>query len=239
MNASLNILLALLVCCFVGSVAMAQEDGAFRPDVAEHMHEHLNRISAIKAAVVAGELEAAREPAAWLAEHEAAQGLPPGWEAFVSQMREYARNVLVSSGLEGAAANLTGMAQTCGRCHRANNSEVTFGFDQKPRHEIDGRRTHMQRHLWGIDRMWDGLIGPSDKAWNAGSDFLFDVPLTSSEISRSGEPDDNLTVMANRVHVLGANGMQAQSAQARGEIFSELLALCGNCHKKLQTGPAH
>jgi hypothetical protein len=64
-----TILLAVLigiVLLFIADVASQDEVMTFR----EHMHGHLDEVSAVKAGVVAGDLDAARRPATWLAEHE-------------------------------------------------------------------------------------------------------------------------------------------------------------------------
>ena len=223
----------------ISSVSAQQEELLPELELVTHMHGNLDRISEVKAAIIAGDLEAAREPAAWIAEHNGVDTLPKGWEPYIVRMRADARNVASAKDLASAAAHLSRIAQACGDCHVANNSEVTFGFDQKPRDEVEGRRTHMQRHLWGVDRMWDGLIGPSDIAWNRGSDFLIDVPLSPEEVLDAAVSIEGIGEMAKQVHILGGKGTQVKSAADRSELLGELLGVCGSCHSQLQVGPAH
>jgi len=223
----------------ISSVSAQQDELLPALELVTHMHGNLDRISDVKAAIIAGDLEAAREPAAWIAEHNGVDTLPKGWEPYIVRMRADARNVASAADLPSAAAHLSRIAQACGDCHVASNSEVTFGFDQKPRDEVDGRRTHMQRHLWGVDRMWDGLIGPSDIAWNRGSDFLIDVPLSPEEVLGTASSNEGIGEMAKQVHILGGKGTQVKSAASRSELYGELLGVCGSCHSQLQVGPAH
>ncbi len=223
----------------MSSVSAQQEELLPELEMVTHMHGNLDRLSEVKAAIIAGDLEAAREPATWIAEHNGVETLPKGWEPYIVRMRADATKVASATDLANASAHLSMIARACGDCHVANNSEVTFGFDQKPRDEFDGRRTHMQRHLWGVDRMWDGLIGPSDIAWNRGSDFLIDVPLSPEEVLGTSGNGEGIGTMAKQVHVLGGRGTQTKSAADRSELFGELLAVCGSCHFQLQVGPAH
>jgi len=69
----------------------------------EHMHSHLEQISDIKDAVIAGNLPDVREPARWLAASE-----PPGlslpWMPYVQEMRRYASRAADATDLVAAAS---------------------------------------------------------------------------------------------------------------------------------------
>ena len=112
-----------------------------------------------------GKLDDIREPAIWLADHEAVAGLPENFEPYVGLMRQYAREINNASDLKSAAISVSGMAKTCSNCHLVNEIEIEFGYDQEPAQWSD-TVSHMQRHQWAADRLWEGLIGPSDTAWN-------------------------------------------------------------------------
>ena len=60
---------------------------------AEHMHGHLDEVNAIKAAVIAGDLEMARPPAVWLSEHSEPAGMPDDWSPYLWEMRQYASTI--------------------------------------------------------------------------------------------------------------------------------------------------
>ena len=206
--------------------------------VAAHMHEHLTRISAIQSAVVAGRLEDAHEPAMWLAEHETVAELPVHFATYVALMRKYAREVAAAEQLSSAAESVSQMAKTCGNCHLVNHINLEFGYGQKPREDVEDVVTHMQRHQWAADQMWEGLIGPSDSAWSRGTDMLLDAPLHASDVTTGADNLAEINSIAHRIHALGGIGTQTMTPDARSELYGELLGLCASCHTLLGRGPA-
>lgn len=218
----------------------AQEDVADgESDVATHMHEHLARITTIKSLIIMGNLEGIREPAVWLADHEAVAGLPENYEPYVDQMRRYAREVSNATDFESAAMAVSDMARTCSNCHLVNEVEIEFGYDQVPA-EWSDTVSHMQRHQWAADRLWEGLIAPSDAAWNRGADMLIDVPLHPEDVmdGDSAEVDPaGLDRVARRIHVLAGRGTNVTTPAGRSEIYGEMLGLCAECHTRLGRGP--
>jgi len=218
----------------------AQETGAEDiSEVAMHMHEHLARITTIKALLIMGNLDGIREPATWLADHETVAGLPMNFEPYVGLMRQYAREVNNATDIEAAAIAVSGMARTCSNCHLVNEVVIEFGYDQLPA-EWSDTVSHMQRHQWAADRLWEGLIGPSDTAWNRGTDMLIDVPLQSDDVM-DGASDDvdpaGVDRIARRIHVLAGQGINARTPADRSELYGEMLGLCAECHTRLGRGP--
>lgn len=218
----------------------AQEVGAeIETDVATNMHEYLGRITTIKSLIIMGNLDGAREPAIRLADHEAADGLPADFERYYGLMRQHAREVNNATDLKSAAISVSGIARTCGNCHIANEIEIEFGYDQKPEDWSD-TVSHMQRHQWAVDRLWEGLIGPSDTAWNRGMDMLVDLPLHPDDVTdedSAGVDPEALDQIARRIHALTRQGTVATTPTARAEIYGELLGLCADCHTRLGRGP--
>lgn len=232
------LVLALITFAFRPSLAQEAADEELS-NVADHMHEHLTRISTIKAAIVAGQLTGVREPAIWLADHETVAGLPADFEPYVAQMKSYARHVIEARDLVSAANAVSQMARTCGNCHLVNGVELEFGYDRAPREDLEDVVTHMQRHQWAADRLWEGLIGPSDSAWARGADMLIDVPLNSDDVTTTTEQFDEISKMARRIHALGGIGTETVTPDARSELYGEVIGLCANCHVLLGRGPAN
>jgi len=208
-------------------------------EVADNMHEYLTRITAIKSYIIMGNLDRVRDSATWLVEHEAVPGLPGNFESYVEMMRSQAREVVGAPDLKSAAKSASRMASTCGSCHLVNDIEIEFGFDTMPEDWADSI-THMQRHQWAADRLWEGLIGPSDVAWSRGTDMLVDVPLSPADFF--GEIADGVDLaaldeIAHRVHVLGGQGTNIRTPEARSNLYGELLGLCADCHTALDSGP--
>lgn len=208
-------------------------------EIAHHMHEHLTRITTIKSFIIEGNLDGVREPASWLAEHKTVSGLPAHFESYVEMMRGYAREVVAAPDLKSAAMSVSSMARTCGNCHLVNHVDLEVGYDPVP---ADGASTisHMKRHQWAADRLWEGLIGPSDTAWGRGADILVDVPLSPAEVTdetTAGVDPAALRKIAHRVHALGGQGISMRTPDARSALYGELLGLCADCHTRLSRGP--
>lgn len=231
---------ALVLVGTTAPLAPAQEIGASdESEVATHMHEHLTRITVIKSLIIMGNLDGVRDPARWLADHDAVAGLPRNFEPFVNLMREHAREVVKAANLKSAAVSVSNMARTCSNCHLANQVTLAFGFDRVPADWAD-TQSHMQRHQWAVDRLWEGLIGPSEIAWNLGADMLVDVPLHPDEVmdDASGEVDAvALDQMARRIHVLASQSANARTPTQRSDLYAEILGLCADCHTSLGRGP--
>lgn len=229
----------ILIAIMTGNLT-AQEIGAEdETDVAAQMHDHLDRITTIKSMIIMGNLDGVREPAIWLADHQAVSGLPENFEPYLGLMRQYAREVNNAPDLNSAAISVSQMAKTCSNCHLVNEVVIEFGYDQVPS-EWSDTVSHMQRHQWAADRMWDGLIGPSENAWNRGLNMLVDVPLHPDDVMDEESADADTEVLeriARRVHELAALGTMAATPDARSELYGEMLGLCAECHTRLGRGP--
>jgi len=234
----LVLLLAFVAVTFSPSLAQVMSEQE-RSAIADHMHGHLTQISTIKSAIIAGELEDVYEPARWLADHETAAGIPVKFESYVIQMKSHARRVSEAQDLGSAAKSVSNMAKTCGNCHLVNEVDLEFGYDQMPRMDVEDVVTHMQRHQWAADRLWEGLIGPSDTAWNRGADMLIDVPLLPSDVTRATDNTEEIEKIAHRIHALGGIGTETNTPDARSELYAEVIGLCARCHTLLGNGPAN
>ena len=214
--------------------AVSEEESA----AAEHMHDHLTYITTIKAFIIMGRLEGTRQPANWLATHETLADLPTHYAPFVEFMRSSARQVEQAEDLETAAAAVSLMAQNCGNCHIASHMDIEFGFDELPAQWSDSE-THMQRHQWAMDRLWEGLIGPSDAAWSRGTSMLAEEPLHAAQVSANvtDSEAEMLEEIAREVHDLGAAGVGLTSLNDRSQVYGRILGLCADCHTRVGRGP--
>jgi mono/diheme cytochrome c family protein len=228
-------LVAAPAMCLVavgGAVLADSRDGA----LAAHMHEHWERISEIQAALIRGDLDAVREPARYLAEHPTPASLPGQWEEHVSAMREAAKAVTRAQDFSAAASGTALMGAACGDCHTAVAVDVEFEPGDPPDYGADAK-SHMIRHQWAADRMWEGIIGPSEPAWASGIDALLEAPLTVQELHGENAGPDRVTQMARRIHQLAGNGMMATGGQEKAQIYGEFLANCADCHTAVGYGP--
>ncbi|MDJ0926500.1 MAG: hypothetical protein QNJ73_02525 [Gammaproteobacteria bacterium] len=227
---------ALVLASLVSAGQHAEEDAV--SDFAEHMHGHLDEVGAMKAAVIAGDLDGVIEPATWLATHDEPSGMPEAWQPYIEEMRLYAARAANAQDLVTAASAVSEIGRSCGGCHQAMGFKVAFGMDERPPSDVQNLRTQMQRHLWAADRMWDGLIGPSDGAWRRGTDILTEVQLTAGDITEDPGKKGQVSALVVRARSLGEQGSLATSSELRSGLYGEFLSLCASCHSLTGGGPA-
>ncbi|MFQ5566583.1 MAG: hypothetical protein ACE5EU_09495 [Paracoccaceae bacterium] len=230
--------LALFAAGLVAPPARATPDDDLSV-VAADMHRQLARISMIKSSIIAGRLEDVRKPASRLSDPDALAGLPADYKPYIADMKAYARQLAEAGDLGSAADSVARMANTCGNCHRRKGVDLEFGFDKIPRQDIEDIVTHMQRHQWAADQLWDGLIGPSNNAWNRGIDMLIDVPLEPSDVTTAHEHFDEINRVGRRIHELARTGTETGRPDVRSDMYGEILQLCAGCHQLLGHGPGH
>ena len=194
----------------------------------DHMERHFDEVEAVKAAVIAGDLATAQQQAEWLASHEAVAGLPGDWEPYVAQMQAAARDAADAADIAAAGTATADMALACGACHTAVAQITAFAFMGQP--EAAGVTGHMARHGWAMDRMWKGLIGPSNEAWMEGVQGFDESPLQGGS--------EQTLALGMRIHELGAQGAEAADPAARAAIYAEMLTTCAGCHTAAGQGPA-
>ena len=234
MKSTMSLLGIVLVTALVANPVIAQESDE-QSERVKHMHEHLDYLTAIKAAILIGDLDATREPATWLAEHEPLDDLPVEYEPFVLLMRNHAQDIVEADDVVTAAVGMARIANDCASCHLAFGLNLRFGFDKRPSEYAD-LQSHMQRHLWAVDRLWEGLIGPSDTSWSRGVSMMAEAP----QLGTHPTWDDEATggdALASEIHRLGRDAAKALTPYARSQVYGEMIGVCAECHKRTGGGP--
>jgi len=202
------------------------------------MQAHFDAIVAIRDRLIAGDLDSARMHARWILENESEPGIA-SWQAYVAEIQEWASGVVNASGIEPAAAAGAELARACGHCHAGNAVPPDLGAAEPPPAGASGRVPHMQRHQWAAERMWEGLIGPSEARWNAGVAELAEAPLASDEILAHESAGPRITELAAQVHALGeqARGIPATAWDTRSALYGRFLSTCAACHQAIPSAP--
>lgn len=228
--------LTISAAVLLAAAACGDRERAPEPEeVAAHMQDHFNRADELQRAVISGDLEAAKAPARWIADHAAMPGVPAEWEPYLPAMRE-AAEVAAGAGDLGTAAKATArMGAACGTCHRALGAQVQFDIEGA-RAEGGDAVSHMQRHAWASGRLWEGLVVPSGEVWQTGATALDEVPLVPEEVTQESADFAQVKATADHVHELGASARQAGDADARSALYGEFLATCASCHKATGVG---
>jgi cytochrome c553 len=137
--------------------------------------------------------------------------------------------------LKDAGRDVWLVARTCGDCH------AKFGRPgiviEQPGAPGSGARASMQRHQWAAERLWDGLVVPSDDAWNSGALALAEAPLAPEELTPGKSPVPRVRELAQTVHNLALKAASAERVDARADLYGEVLATCAECHQWLGGGP--
>jgi cytochrome c553 len=194
------------------------------------MAEHFEQVVAIRDAVIAGDLRRARAPAAWLAEHGGPRSAPASWEPYRVEVRRIAAGLSDGSTVSEAAARTAQMAAICGLCHRAAGVRIERDMPALVERWNTGTERLMMRHRWAVDRLWEGLVGPSDTAWEIGARVLADAPLETSDVATEGPIHPRRAELVEELHRLGDLAPSATQPGQRAALVGKLLATCSGCH---------
>jgi mono/diheme cytochrome c family protein len=194
-----------------------------------HMFAHFDRAGEVHDALVRGELGRAQEAAEWIATHQDTRELPGNHPELEAEMQHYASLVSLSSELRGAAQAAAHMGRTCGDCHRLNDVSPRFLIGTAPPGGT-GAQAEMARHVWAAERMWEGLVGPGDRAWGSGAEALKSGWLDPQQVVSNPEDRPRIRELVGQVYVLGMEAESATDAEARAEIYGEFLTTCNECH---------
>jgi hypothetical protein len=208
----------------------AQAPSAQAP-MGDRMWFHFGETSVIQTAVLEGDLNRVAEPARLLAQNASSSGLPPGSDTYVEALRGYARSAAEASDLSAAALATGQLGATCGSCHQGLGQGPRFDSEGWPAASSTYVGGHMIRHMWAADRLWEGLVGPSDEAWTAGATSLAGEPLRVEELGLPAQGVDEAKKLAGLLHDLGGTAESITDPSERGRTYGRVLATCASCHE--------
>lgn len=197
-------------------------------DVAKHMADHFSKVREVEEAIIRGDLEAARAPALWIADHQETTGLPAGTETYVAEMKVAARAVANTSDVSMGAVAAASLVASCGGCHAAAKVTPRLPEAVAPTPGT-GRVRHMREHQHAVDLMYRGLVAPSDEYWNKGAAGLKAAPLGTKELPAAATGS---AASEARVHELAERATAATDRSARVAIYGLVIGSCANCHGK-------
>ncbi len=189
-------------------------------------HDELSEFA--RAAIVSGDLPAFRA-----AVESAARAPLPGDEpergaAYVAALRAAAS----APDLTAAAASLGRIGEACAACHRQHPAGrfPPSGYPDGDADVLD----RMQRHWWGVQAMWQGLVGPSVRSWEVGAKALADRGLTQMSGFPDTEPARAWATDFQRAVAVAQGVPEAE----RGAAFGKILVTCAACHTGTGKGPS-
>lgn len=195
------------------------------------MQAHFNDALLIRQAVIAGSPEDAVDPAHVLTHIQDLERLPDGWRVFVERMQGVAGRIQDSTTSSLAAAATADLGVSCGMCHQRHGGPQAS--DEPAPAQGTSIERRMRRHVWATERLWEGLIVPSNDAWAAGAQALSADPFPSEVLNDGGVYARSA---AGDFARLAANAATKKTPEQRAALYAELLVTCGTCHRAMKHG---
>lgn len=207
-------------------------DGKPRPDMPPPgsslervMRAHFKDALLIRQAVIAGTPDQAVEPAKILAVIENLDDLPPGWRTHVERMQQAARRIANSTSTASVASAAADLGVACGQCHQQLGGPAVSSEPPPPAGATTEQR--MKRHAWAAERLWEGLVVPSSKAWNAGATALIDTPFPDDVMRRGVDA----RTAATDFKALVEQAPTEKVVEERAALYAALSMTCATCHR--------
>lgn len=187
------------------------------------MQRHFDDLRAVERLLIAGKLAEAKSRAFLLS-----RPAREVWSTDVLRVSEAALALAGATSLEEACRLEPQVAAACADCHRRGGSPPAF--DRAPAVPPDdpSLRARMSRHQWAADRLWEGLVGGSDRAWRSGLEVLAAQPLSS--------PPDTTGRRLQLLAAAALDELPRDTPAARARVYGELLVTCVACHARRGTG---
>jgi hypothetical protein len=187
------------------------------------MHADFSKTVDIQTAIIQGDLDRAREAASWLADQHPVGPTPADSSTHRSDLGSSAALIARAEDISTAAAETGRIGAACGTCHVATGGGPRFDLQSSPPGGSSQGAT-MVRHLWAADRMWEGLVGPSDGAWMAGARALAaSVSLPPGTVTG---PD----ALLHQIGSLAGEAVETEDQVERAKVYGRLLVACSQCH---------
>jgi cytochrome c553 len=193
------------------------------------MQAHFKDALLIRQAVIAGSPEDAVDPAHALTHIQDLDHLPDGWRVFVERMQVAASRIQDSTTSSLAAAATADLGVSCGMCHQRHGGPKAS--NQPSPAQGTSIKSRMARHVWATERLWEGLIVPSNDAWTAGAQALSAEPFPSEVLQEGGV---SVRSAAGDFAQLAVNAPGKKTSEQRAALYAELLVTCGSCHRAMK-----
>ncbi len=175
-------------------------------------------------ALVAGDRAGARRQLAWLARHAPAPGTVPAPLApSAAVVQAQAARGAEARELGTIASALSQVALGCGGCHRAAGVGPIFAVERLA--PGSDAVSHMARHRWASDSLWEGLVAPDEELWLSGAMAFLEEPLHPEAL-----PDVEARAWTTVLHAVGSYGLEVSDPQGRAALYGEVLHTCAICH---------
>jgi len=220
--------LATLACERRGTSSQPPTDSAGADEgggsVTERMRGQFVDGAALEDALVTGRVDVVNEVAAGFVERHQQEPFPEPWEARVEPLLDWARAAAEAKDFETAATAVANVSARCGECHRQEGIEIALPEPVEP----DGAE-QMQRYRFAVDRMWEGLVAPSDERWQLGAQAYGDA-VDCRAIGPDKQVPKHHAAPCNTILAVAGAARSADTMQARADAFAAVSFNCAGCH---------
>jgi cytochrome c553 len=196
-------------------------EDAGESELAKEMHARIDELALVGPHVVRGDVGSARALGEDLLVRIGESDGPPQWRPYVAAVRVELRALADARDLAAAAEATARVAAQCGVCHEDLDVRPRLDDEPMPTHDADP----MRLHAWGMNRLREGLVAPSQDRWLQGTATFASLPGCT-------EPDPSRRDLCNRVKLLAHRAHVAETTNARVHLYGDLLTTCSGCHAK-------
>lgn len=192
------------------------------------MEAHYGLVILAHDALIHGDLDAFRAQLARAAEQQLPPSAPAAWGPYHEPLRAAAGSGAEAEDLEQAAHALAEVVRACGTCHAALDAGPVYPAPAPG----DGEtvvETAMLDHQWATERLWEGVTGPWDGAWQRGADALAETRVFG-DLGEGVTLADALREREEALRAIGREAKTTDGLDARAALYGRLLATCGDCH---------
>jgi len=199
------------------------------------MQEHFRFARQARTGLIRGDVDQTKRAMAELARVQEVEGMPAQLAPLLPLMREAPGQIQSAHTLREAGVAVANTLVRGSACHQQIEQGPHFATPPLP--EGDTVQIHMQRHRWAADRLWEGLVQPSDELWTAGADALATSQLDPAELNIPEEQRATAAALIQHVYDLGEEAKAATTPEARADVYGHFIATCATCHRLVHGGP--
>jgi cytochrome c553 len=209
--------------------ATTERDRPTEVEMVASMEAHYGAVILAHDALLQGNLEQFRSQLALVPEQELPPTSPEEWIPLHQRLQAAAREGAKASDLAPAANALASVTLACGVCHAALDTGPVYPAPA-PADGADAVKTAMLDHQWVSERLWEGVTGPWDNAWERGADALSVVRIFGDD-NRAVSLSSDLLRREQELREIGEEAKTTTALDERAALYGRLLSTCGECHQ--------
>ncbi len=183
-------------------------------------------------ALLHAELEDFRSQLALLAKQELPSESPREWLPLYEALQAAASAGTEARDIDSAASAFAPVVLACGNCHSTLGEGPAYR-DSTPSAGSNALQNAMLDHEWAAERLWEGVTGPSDNAWQRGADALAATDIFGDQ----GEAvliSEFVRERDRHLHELAESAKIASALDERADLYARMLSTCGECHQAIR-----